>query len=161
MSKNITPEQIAKLLPVLRTAVENAVGIEAHSNRYFYDSDIVRFDNLVGGYVDGGAFVPVRFGLKHRRNGEVILYVIVDQQKIPLDKIKAEVVKTTSAQNVRMEASRSAFKVSILDIVPFANSGDIEKTRNIHHMSEECEAKWEEAQKHYAEFVAKVKFLLN
>lgn len=38
---------------------------------------------------------------------------------------------------------------------------DIEKIRSIHHMSEECEAKWEEAKKHYAEFVAKVKFLLN
>lgn len=86
VSKNITPTAVAKLMPVFKTAVENAIGIESHVNRYLYDMDIVRFDNLVGGYVDGDSFVPVRFGLKHRRNGEAILYVIVDQQKIDIEK---------------------------------------------------------------------------
>ena len=125
VSKKITPEVVAKLMPVLKTAVENAVGIESHTNRYFYDTDIVRFDNLVGGYVDGESFVPVRFGLKHRRNGEVILYVIVDQQKVPINKIKAEVVKIAGTQKVQPEVSRSAFKMSIPDIVPFVNGGDL------------------------------------
>ena len=125
VSKKITPKAIAKLLPVLKTAVENAVGIESHSNRYFFDTDIVRFDNLVGGYVDGENFVPVRFGLKHRRNGEAILYVIIDQQKVPLNKIKAEVVEIAGTQSVQPEVSRSAFKVNISDLVQFVNSGDL------------------------------------
>ena len=125
VSKDITPEQVARLLPVFRTAVENSVGIESHTNRYFYDTDIVRFDNLVGGYMDGEFFVPVRFGLKHRRSGEVILYVIVDQQKIPKNNTKAEVVKTTDAQTVRKEASRSAFTISLANIIPFVNGKDL------------------------------------
>lgn len=125
VSKKITPEVMAKLMPVLKTAVENAIGVESHTNRYFYDTDIVRFDNLVGGYVEGEEFIPVRFGLKHRRNGEALLYVIIDQQKVPLNKTKAEVVRIAGTQSVQPEVPRSAFRVSIADIVPFVNSGDL------------------------------------
>ena len=125
VSKKITPKAVAKLMPVLKTAVEKAIGIESHANRYYYDTDIVRFDNLVGGYIEGDSFVPVRFGLKHRRNGEVILYVIVDQQKIKMDKIKAEVVKITGQDKLGQETSRSAYRFSIPSIIPFVNGGDL------------------------------------
>ncbi len=125
VSKKITPTAVAKLMPVLKTAVESAIGIESHVNRYHYDMDIVRFDNLVGGYIDGDSFVPVRFGLKHRRNGEAILYVIVDQQKIDIDKIKAEVVKITGQNKLGQETSRSAFEFSLADFIPFVNGGDL------------------------------------
>ena len=144
VSKKITPETVAKLMPVLKNAVEYAIGIESHANRYFYDTDIVRFDNLIGGYVEGEYFVPVRFGLKHRRNGEVILYVIVDQQKIPLNKTKAEVVKIAGAPNVQPEVSRSAFKMRIPDIVPFVNSEDLLRYLPDNMLSEDQKKiKWE------------------
>ena len=144
VTKKITPEAIAKLMPVLKNAVEYAIGIESHANRYFYDTDIVRFDNLIGGYVEGDYFVPVRFGLKHRRNGEAILYVIVDQQKIPLNKTKAEVVKIAGTQKVQPEISRSAFKVRIPDVVSFVNSGDLLRYLPDNMLSEDQKKiKWE------------------
>lgn len=125
VAKEINPKQIAKLLPVFKTAVENAVGIEQHSNRYFFDNNTIMFENLIGGYVDDGFFVPVRFGLKHQRQGGASLYLIVDQQKIDTKKIKAEVVKTTGAINTKPNVSRSAFKISVAEIVPFVNSKDL------------------------------------
>ena len=42
------------------------------------------FENLIGGCVDNGYFVPVRFGLKHKRQGGASLYLIVDQQNIDI-----------------------------------------------------------------------------
>lgn len=125
VAKEINPKQIAKLLPVFKTAVENAVGIEQHSNRYFYDNSTIMFENLIGGYVDDGYFVPVRFGLKHQRQGGASLYLIVDQQKIDLKNIKAEVVKTPGVINTKPNASRSAFGISVADIIPFVNSKDL------------------------------------
>ena len=125
ISKKIDPVQIAKLLPIMKTAVENAVGIERHANRYFYDNDTVSFENLLGGYVDGDYFIPIRFGLKHSKNGGATLYLIVDQNKINLKKIKAEVAKVPAAQNVPADTSRSAFTVSLASVVSFVNSGDL------------------------------------
>lgn len=57
-----TPVQLAKLIPVLKETARNAIGIERHDNRYFFDSDTIYFDNLLGGYIDGNDCVPVRFG---------------------------------------------------------------------------------------------------
>ena len=125
VSKKIDPIQIAKLIPVLKTAVENAIGIECHANRYFYDNDTVMFENLIGGYVEGKDFVPVRFGLKHSVTGKVTLYLVVDQEKIAIEKIKAEVSKETAAQKDRPNTSRSAFKISIASVVPFVNGKDL------------------------------------
>ena len=42
------------------------------------------FENLIGGCVDDGSFVPVRFGLKYKRQGGDSLYLIVDQQNIDI-----------------------------------------------------------------------------
>ena len=119
VSKKANPTQIAKLLPVLKNAVEKSVGVESHKNRYFYDNTTISFDNLIGGYVDGDYFVPVRFGLKHIRGGEVTLYVVIDQQKI-----KAEVLKPIT-QTSGSTGSRSAYNINIAQIVPFVNSKDL------------------------------------
>ena len=86
ISKKITPKQIAKLLPILKNTVENAVGIERHNNRYFYDTNTESFENLIGGYVDKEYIIPVRFGLKHSKQGKTTLYVIIDQEKIETKK---------------------------------------------------------------------------
>ena len=125
VSKKIDPVQIAKLMPVLKTAVENAVGVECHANRYFFDNDTVMFENLLGGYVDGTFFVPVRFGLKHSVSGKATLYLIVDQEKIDVKKIKAEVAKATAVQKDRPKTSHSAFNISLASIVPFVNGKDL------------------------------------
>lgn len=125
VSKEINPEQMAKLMPVFKTAVENAVGIERHANRYYYDNTTVMFENLLGGYIDNGYFVPVRFGLKHQRTGKASLYLIVDQQKIDMKKIKAEVTKTLTSQKGRREASHSAFMLSVAELIPFVNGKDL------------------------------------
>ena len=91
MSKGIaqdaTPEQIAKLLPVL---------------------------------------VPVRFGLKDSGSGQTRLYVIVDQNRINLDKIKNSTGHQAAAPD-NSGASKSYLRAtySIADIVPFVNSKDL------------------------------------
>ena len=125
VSKKINPTQIAKLLPVFRSAVENSVGVECHANRYYYDNDTVMFENLLGGYVDGNYFVPIRIGLKHSKNGGVTLYLIVDQNKIEMKKIKAEVSKVPVTRDVQSETSHSAFDISLASIIRFVNSKDL------------------------------------
>ena len=123
-----TPGQLAKLIPILKDTAQNAIGVERHDNRYFFDSDTVYFDNLLGGYIDDNDFVPVRFGLKHSRTGNVVLYVVVDQNKIPRSSLteikKTEVVKTPALQMQTPEASRSV-TYSIAQIIEFVNSGDL------------------------------------
>ena len=144
VSKDITPVQIAKLLPVLKTAVENSIGIESHVNRYFYDDSTVFFENLLGGYVDGEYFVPVRFGLKHTADGKATLYVIVDQQPVESKKIKAEVVKIPGTQNVSPAISRSAFKVSVANLARFVNGKDLLRYLPDNMLSDEQKnTKWE------------------
>ncbi len=120
VNKEITPVQLAKLMPVLKETVENAIGIEKHTNRYYYDNTTVSFENLFGGYIDGEYFVPVRFGLKHIKGGETVLYVVVDQQKI-----KAEVLKTITQKSIGSTASRSAYVYNLSQVTTFVNSKDI------------------------------------
>ena len=83
---------------------------------------------LLGAYIDGNDLVPVRFGLKYSKTGNVVLYVVVDQNKIPLNVLeeskKTEVVKTTASLNVKSSASRSVIN-SIAQIIKFVNSGDL------------------------------------
>ena len=127
ITKDATPTQLAKLLPLLKETVGNAIGIESHSNRYYFDTDTVYFENLLGGYIDGEDFVPVRFGLKHSMSGSTTLYVVVDQNKIGktlLDNKKTEVVKATAPHKVATSASRSVV-YNISQIIPFVNSKDV------------------------------------
>ena len=128
LSKHATPEQMAKLLPILREAVSAAIGIEVHRNRYYHDTDTTYFENLVGGFVDGQNFVPVRFGLKHSITGRATLYVVVDQDAIPITEIektkKTEVLTTAGMQGASPTAARSV-AYSISEIVPLVNSKDL------------------------------------
>lgn len=165
VSKKIDPVQIAKLLPVLKAAVENAIGIECHANRYFYDNNTVMFENLISGYMDGGFFIPVRFGLRHSVDGKATLYLIVDQEKINVKKIKAEVAKATEMQNANAYTSRSAFNISLASITPFVNSKDILRYFPDDMLTDsQRKAKWEaiaetivytnnKNDSHYAEFI--------
>ncbi|MBR2987314.1 MAG: hypothetical protein IKC63_04785 [Clostridia bacterium] len=128
LSKEADPVQMAKLLPVLKDAVENSVGIERHDNRYYFDTDTVYFENLLGGFVDGDSLVPVRFGLKHSVTGKATLYVVVDQNAISRKEIeenkKTEVLTTTAPLKADSSAARSVI-YSISQIIPFVNSKDV------------------------------------
>ena len=68
--------------------------------------------------------MPVRFGLKYSRTGNVVLYVVVDQNKIPRSSLtqikKTDVVKTPALQMQTPEASRSV-TYSIAQIIEFVN----------------------------------------
>ena len=127
--KDATPKQIAKLLPILSKTVQKATIIERHSNRYYYDTDTVYFDNLLGAYIDGNELVPVRFGLKHSRTGATTLYVIVDQNKISLEKIgktkKDRGLQDASPSNEESDSLHRSVIYSISQIVPFVNSKDL------------------------------------
>lgn len=129
VSKDATPVQLAKLLPLLKIAVEHAIGIESHRNRYYYDIDTVYFDNLLGAYIDGENLIPVRFGLKHSQNGSVVLYVVVDQNKIGLEHL-SETKKDRGLQDSTPDKTgegglRRSVTYNITQIIPFVNSKDL------------------------------------
>lgn len=129
ISKDVSPIQLAKLLPVLRDTVENAVGVESHSNRYYYDTDTVYFDNLLGGYVDGSSFIPVRFGLKHSKMGTTVLYVVVDQNKVNLEnlvEIKNDRDRKDATPDLTGDSNLlSSVTYSVSQIIQFVNSKDL------------------------------------
>jgi hypothetical protein len=149
VSKDVTPIQMAKLLPVLKESVENAIGIEAHANRYYFDTDTVFFENLLGGYVDGEYFVPVRFGLKHSSTGKATLYVVVDQNKISADNLM-KIKNDQGRQDASPDLTESnnlhrLVTYSIADIVPFVNSKDVLRYLSDDMLNEKQKtAKWAE-----------------
>lgn len=123
VSKEITDvKQLVKLMPIISRVVESAVGIESHSNRYYYDNNTVLFHNMIGGYVDGDSFVPIRFGVKQSVDGNNYLYVVIDNEAIK----KAEVMRRHTYDNHRPDTDYSAtFNVS--DILSKVNSKEILK----------------------------------
>ena len=147
VSKKVTPTQLAKLLPILKESVSKAIGIERHDNRYYFDSDTVFFDNLLGGYVDGDNFVPIRFGLKHSLTGTTTLYVVVDQNTIPVSSLeqknKTKVVNATSSLNEKQTAPRLV-EYSLPQIVSFVKSKDLLRYLPDEMLNDEQKtAKWE------------------
>ena len=114
---------------ILPKTLENAVVIERHNNRYYYDTNTVYFDNLLGGYIDGRDLVPVRFGLKHSRSGNTALYVVVDQNKISIDNLTVS-KKDRGRKDVSPELTESnnlhrSVNYSISQIFTFVNSKDL------------------------------------
>ena len=129
LSKKANPEQIAKLLPILSITAEKSIVIERHDNRYYYDTDTVYFDNLLGAYIDGDNLIPVRFGLKHSKMGTTTLYVVVDQNKVPLEKLD-EIKNDRGHQDAsptKEESNnlRRSVTYSISQIISFVNSKDL------------------------------------
>ena len=152
------PAHLAKLIPILKSVAKSAIGIERHDNRYFFDRDTVFFENILGAYIDGEELVPVRFGFKHSKNGNTVLYIVVDQNKIPLSSLtetkKTEVVKNPALQKQTPESSRSV-TYSISQIIKFVNSGDVLRYLPDEMLSEEQKVtKWKavaETEKYTAE----------
>ena len=44
------------------------------------------FDELLGGFIDGDKFIPVRFGIRHSKSSKLVFYVVVDQDGIEVKK---------------------------------------------------------------------------
>ncbi len=169
ISKKATPEELVKLLPVLEDSVSHAIGIERHDNRYYFDSDTVYFENLLGGFTEGEYFVPVRFGLKHSKTGNATLYVVVNQNKIAISDIEqkkeTEVVKTAGPNETNQTASRSV-NYSISQIVPFVKNKDLlrylpdnmldaeQKNAKWEAIAETIKATSEKNDRKYAEYIA-------
>ena len=84
----------------------------------------VYFENLLGGFVDGENFVPVRFGLKHSANSKATLYVMVDQNSISTKELsiikKTEVLNAPALQKQTPEAPRSV-TYSVPQIISLVN----------------------------------------
>ena len=99
-------------------------------------------------YVDKRDFVPVRFGLKHLRNGQTTLYMIVDQNKIALDDIR-EIKNDQGRQDARssIEAADNLHRlvnISILQIIRFVNTQDLLRYMPDQMLSEkQHKAKWD------------------
>ena len=170
VSKKATPTEIAKLIPILKDAVRSAIGIEIHDNRYYYDTSTVYFENLLGGFVDGEHLIPVRFGLKHSKQGRATLYIVVDQNKIPIKSLeqikKAEVVKATGPIKTEQITSRSV-EYNISQIIPFVKSKDLlryipdamldneQKVTKWEAVAETIKITADKNDKKYAEFIKK------
>ena len=147
ISKKATPSELVKLIPILKLAVGNSIGIERHDNRYFFDSNTVYFENLLGGYVDGEYFIPVRFGLKHSNYDGTTLYVVVDQNKIPTKLLdttkKTKVVKETIPQKTEKQTSRLV-KYNVSQIIKYVKSKDLLRYIPDNMLSKEQKnAKWD------------------
>ena len=172
LSKKATPEQIAKLLPVLSTTAENSIVIERHDNRYYYDTDTVYFDNLLGAYIDGDYLIPVRFGLKHSKMGNTTLYVVVDQNKVALENLEKEKNDRghQDASPTKEESNnlRRSVTYSISQIIPFVNSKDLlryipdgmllnenQRTAKWEAIAETIKKTNEKNDKKYAEYIEK------
>ena len=129
ISKKATHAQIAKLLPILEQTAESSILIERHDNRYYYDTDTVYFDNLLGAYVDGEYLVPIRFGLKHSKLGTTTLYVVIDQNRILLNSFDNTKNDTghqdATPRNEGTSSLRRRVNYSISRIVSFVNSKDL------------------------------------
>ena len=127
--KKADPSQVAKLLPILGQTAKASVVVERHNNRYYYDTDTEYVDNLMGAYIDGESLVPVRFGLKHSKMGKTTLYVLVDQNKIPLEKL-GEIKNDRGLQDASSDLTESnslprSVTYSISQILSFVNSKDL------------------------------------
>lgn len=81
------PTRIAKLLPIVETAIENAVVFEAHENRDFSEETVSVYLEMIGGYVDNGRFIPILFEVKRTIDGQNNINVIIDSEGIKRSKV--------------------------------------------------------------------------
>ena len=116
-SKNILKTQeLAKILPVLSRAVNGAIGIESHDNRYYFDADTISMHELIGGYVEAGYYTPVLFGVRESKTAGNRLYVVVCSEKIKMTDIVKEPPGTKPART-----SSPSVNINIADLSPFVN----------------------------------------
>lgn len=144
--KGADTKRLVKLFPVLRESVKNAIGIEKHENRYFYDDTTAFCSELLGAYVDGENIVPVRYGLKHMVDGQNVLYIVVDQPGFKIDeqKNKTGVLEAHPGHKDAKHTARPVYKVSIPQIAENVNTKDLLRYLPDDFLSEnQLAIKWE------------------
>ena len=120
-SKNILKaDDLAKIMPVLSRAVNGAIGIESHDNRYYFDADTIAMHELLGGFVEGDYFTPVLFGVRQSKTAGNRLYVVVCSEKIK----KTDIVKEPPGINPARTSSPSV-TFNLPDIAPFVNDENL------------------------------------
>ena len=144
--KGADTEQLAKLIPVLGESVKNAIGIERHNNRYYYDTMTASFCELLGAYVDNNRVVPVRYGLKYLIDGKSVLYVVVDQPgfEITEQKNKTGVMVAHMLHDGGIRTARPVYDISVPHIFANVNTKDILRYVPEDFLNEEQrKTKWE------------------
>ena len=111
------PEQIIKLMPMLRESINNAVGLQVSKNRYYSDTNTAEYLDMLGGYFDRGLFIPVRFGIKIQKNHHNALHVVIDAEGIKKDKV----IEKARRDNARIPDSLLS-NVSVAKILENVNS---------------------------------------
>lgn len=114
-------EDYPKLLSCLSGVIENAVGIEAHIDRYKSDRTLDESLVLVGGFSDGNNICPVKLEVKHFNDGtENKLHVAITKTELK----KADVVGRRFGKNPDNSNPRSASDISIRQFVKKVNTTD-------------------------------------
>ncbi len=80
----------------------------------------ISYHELFGGYIDGDAFVPIRFGFKETKDGKITLHVVVSQEKI-----KTEVMGTEHMENSSGDPAPHPVTFSIPRVASFVNTPDL------------------------------------
>lgn len=80
------------------------------------------FHSLIGGYVEGDNFVPIRFGVKQNVSGKNYIYVVIDSEKIKT----ADVTAGTQSNKGRATPTESA-NINVAKLLAKVNSPDILK----------------------------------
>ena len=121
VSKGSNSEMLIKLTPILNKAVENAIGIEVHQNRYYADNNTTFFTNLLGCVEDGEYLIPIRFGVKSLTTGKNFLYIVFGNEKIN----KAKVVMPGRQRKTAGPSTHSASIIKIARLASKVNTKDI------------------------------------
>ena len=78
---------------------------------------------MLGGYVDGDYFVPVRFGAKINKQGGCTLYVLICDERIK----KAEVDMAPGRNKSGQSTTHSASEINIARLATLVKHEDIIK----------------------------------
>lgn len=122
INKKVDAAQLVRLFPVIKEALKNAIGIEMHTNRYYYDNNTLAFLNMVGGFIKNDLLIPIRFGIKMSSNS-ANLYVVINEQGIKKEKVDINDVQVQHKAGA--DTSTSTFNGSISKIFSLVNNKDL------------------------------------
>lgn len=114
-------DDYAKLLSCFRGVVENAVGVEAHTDRYNSDRTLKGVYVLLGAFSDDNKICPVKLEVKHFNDEDKNkLHIAITKTQIK----KADVYGWWFGNNPDSSDPRSAFDISIHQFVKKINTSD-------------------------------------
>ena len=115
--------KIIKLLPRFGAVFENAVGLAAYKNRYYIDVANKEFYNLIGGYIDGEDFIPVRFGVKKPIKKDGTIHFAIAMNAIKKDKVTSN--RLPQSNVVGMQKPHLSTGISLSELLNIVNDKKI------------------------------------